>query len=107
MTGKEMAQALTNFVNRANDEDIAEFAATLAYREHRTLQQQVMAAFLSYVANVDELAVHGRYDLRNEATAEIATMISESILPNYTKALITMREVRGIGEVPLIKLPYV
>ena len=67
MTGKEMAHALTDFVNTmANKAEHDAFVDTLM-REHRTLQQ---SAFGLMIASIEAWAATERYDQRNANTVE-------------------------------------
>lgn len=74
-SGKEMADMLTDFVNNFNTEPQKEFAETIVYRTHRTLQQSVFGSFLMCIQLWAKMYDEGNYDLRNEETCKQAKQI--------------------------------
>ena len=70
--GRQAAAALTNYVNGyCGPTDTESFVDTIL-REHRTLQQSTMRLIM---ATIKEWAKCKHYDLRNEATIELARHI--------------------------------
>jgi hypothetical protein len=78
-TGKEAADALSDFVNHAGDKEKEEFVRQFTCCTHRTLQQQGMDLFLRLCETWAEKYDKGIYDGRNEYTCRDAKKITESI----------------------------
>lgn len=76
MTGKELAQAVGDFVNGCSRKDMEEFASELTERVHRTLQQKAMGLFM---ACIKKWATRTSFDLRNEATVKLCRRIDEAV----------------------------
>ena len=75
--GAEAARELTNYVNSMGH-SVEDFVEQLTLREHRTLQQSVMALFLGCIeAWADK--EDGRFDLRNEDTVKISRKIKAAL----------------------------
>ncbi len=74
-TGKEMATAFEDFVNNFNTAPRKEFAETIVYRTHRTLQQSVFSTFMECIKLWSKMYEEGNYDLRNEETCKQANKI--------------------------------
>ena len=80
-----MAQMLGEFANRmANKEEREDFVDYLTRREHRTLQQSAMGLF---VAAIEAWASTDNFDLRNEATVNLAKRIVENTGDKYDRML--------------------
>jgi hypothetical protein len=75
-TGEEAARFMADFVNNFTPE-IEEFVKTMA-SEHRTLQQSFTGLCLAWLKALAELP-EGRWDLRNEASVEIAKEIMAKV----------------------------
>lgn len=86
MTGKELAEALSNFVNGASKNDMREFVEQLTRREHRTLQQRAMSLFVGCIERWAEDLDTNRFDLRNEATVRLAARFVQAT-DKYERAL--------------------
>jgi hypothetical protein len=80
---QELAEALSSFVNGADDAEIKELACDMA-RDHRTLVQMKMGLFLSFCKVLDNQYKEGRFDARNEASCKIAGRILDCNF-GYTK----------------------
>lgn len=74
-TGKEMAKLFADFVNIMDDSPKKEFAENICYNTHRTLQQDVFAAFLECVKLWSTMYENEMYDLRNEQTCKMSNDI--------------------------------
>lgn len=85
MTGKELAEAIGNFVNGADSKDIDTFVEAMINNVHRTLQQNTMKMFVRLVQKYAQLP-DSHYDLRNEATVQLCKKIVER-LDKYDLAL--------------------
>ncbi len=83
MSGKEMAEALSNFANGCSKSDMQEFAEHLTTRVHRTIQQKCMGLF---VACIERWAESGS-DLRNEATVKLCKKIVTATGDKYDRML--------------------
>jgi hypothetical protein len=73
---KELAQALSAFVNSAGADDIKELASEMT-RDHRTLVQSKMGLFLQFAKVLDAQYQEGHYDARNEHACKLAGQILE------------------------------
>ena len=69
--GREMAEQLAQFTNSFDNGCQQAFAEGML-RQHRTLQQNVVRMFMSYM---DMLAEQDDYDLRNQASIRLAKRI--------------------------------
>jgi len=78
-TGEEAAEALSNFVNHAGNDEKQKFVEQFTNRTHRTLQQQGMDLFLRLCEAWAKKYDEGVYDGRNEYTCRDAKTISESL----------------------------
>jgi hypothetical protein len=85
MTGKDMAEALSNFANGCSRKDIEEFAEHLTTRVHRTLQQKCMGLFIACVERWAE-DKYG-HDMRNEATVVLCKKIVAGTGDKYDRIL--------------------
>lgn len=85
MTPAEMADALADFVNGADKEDMNAFAQRMVNGVHRTLQQRVMTLFLKTIEEWGNLSP-ARYDLRNEATVKLCQRII-NLFDKYDRSL--------------------
>jgi hypothetical protein len=74
-SGKELAEALTLFVNTfsAREKNL-EFVKTLT-REHRTLQQSVGRLIMGLIKEWSEMYERHEYDGRNEAICKLSYQI--------------------------------
>lgn len=68
------AEALADAVNELNF-DNKSFAFAVG-RQHRTLQQSAMRAFIAVPSELAEAEANGNFDLRNEAACKLAVEIS-------------------------------
>ncbi len=91
MTGKELAEILTDFVNTSNNEKFDEFVKAFS-NEHRTLQQLGLGLMLRLIEHMasDEY----KTDLRNEESKKIAKTLIKGF--NLAKKLEYVDE--GISE---------
>lgn len=78
LTGKELANAVSDFVNGADKESKKEFVNTLTHRTHRTLQQLSFGLFLDAIFEWADNA-ENNFDMRNEYTVETSRKIKELI----------------------------
>ena len=85
---KEEAQkavrALSDFVNNMGHDPKA-FVEALS-REHRTLQQSATSVMLAWFEHLSKLE-EGWYDLRNEASVQVAKKIWPIVEENYFRRL--------------------
>ncbi len=89
LSGTELAELVDEFVNKANESDMKEFAEQLTTRTHRTLQQKAMRLFLVAIeawADIFEKG-SGWYDPRNEATVKLAAKIVKATGDKYDRFL--------------------
>ena len=78
-SGEQIALDLIDMVNRMGSaEEEQKFVDTIL-NSHRTLQQSTAGLFLKMFAGWAEVRKVGHYDLRNEATVNIATKITEAV----------------------------
>ena len=75
----EAAQALSKFVNGATYSELQEFAKVVT-NDHRTLQQGMMKAFVLCINNWSEDKKKNYYDLRNEATVQLADELNSIVI---------------------------
>ena len=74
MTGKDLAEAVGNFVNGASEDDIEEFVQFVTRGMHRTLQQLTFGVILKLVERWASLTEY-QYDLRNQRTVEVSKQL--------------------------------
>jgi len=72
MTGEEFARVFSDFCNTMNREPRKE-AIEILLQEHRTIQQNMMRFFMQYVEGMAK----NSFDLRNEASVELAKAIMD------------------------------
>ena len=78
---KKAVQLVSHIVNAYGNEEV-EFYVKEMSREHRTLQQaftRICQAWFLHLAGLDE----SHYDLRNEASVELARKIKVTLENNY------------------------
>jgi len=77
---RKVAQALADLVNGFDTYYTEKaFAEKVAFGTHRTLQQGIMRLFMATIELWAEAKDAGLYDLRNEATVELATKIMKTL----------------------------
>lgn len=76
-TPQQVADVLTDFVNGARPEQIEALVNHLG-NSHRTLQQAVTGLCLSWLQHLAGLK-ENQYDLRNQASVEVARSIDSAI----------------------------
>lgn len=79
VTGQQMVDALTDFVNGATQSDMEEFAKAMM-REHRTLQQETFDLFIMTMeewAKVPEIQTDARNSFAVRKSKEIMEKIFE------------------------------
>ena len=87
MNLKEATEAITNATSRMGPLRVEDVAEALA-NDHRTLQQNVMDFCLIFIEKMAENHITGRTDLRNEAAADVANEIVESVFTNGQRPLL-------------------
>ena len=85
MSGREMAEALGDFMNGASKAERADFIDTFINSVHRTLQQKGMGTIFELIQAYAKLGP-GQFDLRNEATVQLCKRIVEKF-DKYDMAL--------------------
>lgn len=76
MTGKDVANVLSTYVNCMNL-DSSDFVEAVL-RDHPTLQQNLMRVIMKLVKSWADLESSHRYDLRSEATIKAAKQIVDN-----------------------------
>jgi len=83
MSGKELADAMSKFVNSFNP-DSKTFVEAVT-NDHKTLQQSTMRLFMKCIERWAEMRDEGSFDRRNEDTCriskEIMTKVENKSLP--------------------------
>ena len=74
---KKLADDLTSMVNKADDQDLRNFAEQMTH-DHRTLVQKKMKLVLYFIEELAKLHDSNYYDLRNEASCKLAKKIVET-----------------------------
>lgn len=95
MSGKDLAEALSRFVNSmSNREEVAIFVDEVLH-DHRTLQQQTFELFMCCIEGWAKAAEKGNFDGRNEYTVTLCQrMLAEATKPGVLPT--------WCGRVPLI-----
>ena len=78
---KKAVQSVSHIVNAYGNEEVEFFVKEMS-REHRTLQQaftRICQAWFLHLASLEE----SRYDIRNEASVELARKIKVTLENNY------------------------
>lgn len=83
LTGEEMATMLDEFCNSSGQDKFEEFAQTIVFRTHRTLQQKIMGAFVKCIEKWSEAP----HDARNEATVSLCKKIVAATGDKYDRHL--------------------
>jgi len=68
---KELADAISSFVNSSGHGDIKELGIAMT-KDHRTLVQSKMQFVMSFLSELSDLKANGFYDARNEQACTIA-----------------------------------
>jgi len=76
---KEVARFVSDFLNSSFDTDIPNFCDQMG-REHRTLQQQFTGLCICWFRH---LAKQENFDLRNQASVELAKLLAP-VIEEYT-----------------------
>lgn len=71
---EKLAEALENFINSADSDEIAMLATDIAHG-HRTLVQRKFGLFLQFCKVLDSNYQRGNYDMRNEYACKTASQI--------------------------------
>jgi len=79
--GADLARRVSKLVNNLLPEDDIEFFVTAMSREHRTLQQNFTRLCLRWFEVLAEMKENNYYDLRNEASCELAEAIIQGVAP--------------------------
>jgi len=79
--GHKLADALINEINRGNDDFVEGFFEQIAFKTHRTLQQDFVRYLMEYF--ITPMAEQVGYDARNEGAVMLAREIKklDSFLP--------------------------
>ena len=88
LVGKEMAEAVADFINTCDDERLTEFVEQMAV-EHRTLQQVFTRLCVAWFEHLASLTEH-QYDARNEASVKLAKKFIEATGDKYDRYLPTI-----------------
>lgn len=75
-TPTELAEEVRKFAAFASKDEREEFMAAII-NEHRTNQQKVVSLFVELCYHLDEERKKGHFDLRNEASVNIAQKVME------------------------------
>jgi hypothetical protein len=79
-TVQEMTEIISRFVNSADHAELRELGDAMAH-DHRTLVQNKMRVFASFVATLAQQEQDGFYDCRNEASVKWAAKIAQDGQP--------------------------
>jgi hypothetical protein len=77
MNGKELAEAVADFINGAGKKECQAFVDTIIFNTHRTLQQAIMRSLV--VPLIIKWGTSESYDLRNEATIRLSRELKGTV----------------------------
>lgn len=77
----QVVDLFSRMVNASGGRESVEFAEAFS-KQHRTLQQKMVAVMLTCLARLADDATAGYIDPRNQAAADIARRIANDVLPD-------------------------